>query len=125
MQIIWVGTSVIFIFVLLMLIKRRILSERYSLLWLLFGMVMLIITIKPSVLDLLASVFNIYYAPALLFLVGILFCITLILYLTAIVSKLSDKLTTLTQEVGILQLELDKLKEKDILIDNEKTDRLS
>lgn len=112
MQIFWVGASIIFIFALLTLIKQRILSERHSLLWLLFGIVMLMITLWPKILDFLALVFNIYYPPALLFLVGILFCITLILYLTAIVSNLSGKLTILTQEVGMLQLELNKVKEK-------------
>lgn len=81
-------------------------------LWLLFGVVMLILSVRVQIIDSLAHAIGIAYAPALLFLVGILFCIMLILHLTVIVSKLSEKVIRLTQELGILHHELHEQERK-------------
>ncbi|RCW44912.1 DUF2304 domain-containing protein [Paenibacillus prosopidis] len=113
MQVLWIITSVGFLFVLIMLINRRLLREQYSMLWLLFGVVMLILSVRVQIIDALADAAGIDYAPALLFLVGILFCVALILHLTVIVSKLSEKVIRLTQELGILHHELHERKRSD------------
>ncbi|WP_424766573.1 DUF2304 domain-containing protein [Paenibacillus sp. sgz302251] len=113
MQVLWIITSVAFLFVLIVLINRRLLREQYSMLWLLFGVVMLILSVRVQIIDSLADAVGIAYAPALLFLVGILFCVALILHLTVIVSKLSEKVIRLTQELGILQHELHERKRSD------------
>ncbi len=65
MQALWIITSVGFLFVLIMLINRRLLREQYSMLWLLFGVVMLILSVRVQIIDALADAVGIDYAPAL------------------------------------------------------------
>lgn len=104
--------SIAFVLILLYFIRKRYLKEQYSLLWLLFGISMIILSFSSKWLDTVADFFNVKYAPSLLFLLGILFCLFLILHLTVIVSKLSDRVVRLTQEIGIMRNELEN-QEKD------------
>lgn len=67
MQALWIITSVVFLFVLIMLINRRLLREQYSMLWLLFGVVMLILSVRVQIIDTLAHAIGIAYAPRCFF----------------------------------------------------------
>jgi hypothetical protein len=89
----------------LRLIHRRYLREQYSLLWLFFGVVILGLSINTNWLEHLAKAVGIYYAPSLLFLVGIILCLLLILHLTVVVSKLTERVVRLTQELSLLRSE--------------------
>lgn len=85
--------------------RRRMIREQYCLLWLLFGLVMLILSMNTGWLEHLASQVHIVYAPSLLFLVGITLSFVLILHLTVIVSKLTERIVLLTQELGLMKHE--------------------
>lgn len=102
------AVSVVFLLIVFHLIRKKHLREQYSLLWLLFGLAMTILSIGTSWLEWLAEQFDVKYAPALLFLVGIIFCLVLILHLTVVVSKLSERVVRLTQETGLLRSELEQ-----------------
>lgn len=107
-QILSMCLSFALILFVLHLIRRRILREQYSLLWLFFGLVMLLLSINTQWLEWLADRVNIYYAPSLLFLVGITLCFLLILHLTVVVSKMTERIILLTQEMGLVKNELEK-----------------
>jgi len=100
--------SIIFVLVVLHLIRKKYLREQYSLLWLLFGLSMIVLSIGTSWLEWLAHLVDVKYAPALLFLVGIIFCLVLILHLTVVVSKLTERVVRLTQEMAILKNEQER-----------------
>lgn len=100
--------SVSFTLMLIHFIRKKYLREQYALLWLLFGVGMIGLSLSTVWLDIIAQLLNIYYAPSLLFLMGIIFCLTLILYLTVVISRLSDRIIRLTQEIGILKHRLEK-----------------
>ncbi|KIL37691.1 hypothetical protein SD71_03630 [Cohnella kolymensis] len=107
-QVLSLCLSVALIVFVLHLIRRRALREQYALLWLFFGLVMLVLSIKTSWLEWMAEAVNVFYAPSLLFLVGIVLCFLLILHLTVVVSKLTERIIVLTQEIGLIRNELEK-----------------
>lgn len=95
--------SVFFVLIIIELVRRNRLHEKYSLLWLLFSIVMIILSGFPRILEKVAYILNVKYAPSLLFLVGFVFLILYSLSLTVIISKQADRIIKLTQEVSILK----------------------
>lgn len=104
-HIISLALSISIFVVVLRLIQKRYLREQYSLLWLLFGVVLFALSINTRWLDWLAQVAGVYYSPSLLFLIGIIICLMLILHLTVVVSKLTERVVRLTQELSLLRNE--------------------
>jgi hypothetical protein len=97
--------SIGLVVLVLRLIHKRYLREQYALLWLFFGVVMFALSINTKWLERMAIAVNIVYAPSLLFLVGIIICLLLILHLTVVVSKLTERIIQLTQELGLMRTE--------------------
>jgi hypothetical protein len=92
-----------FIFITVELIRRRKLREEYALLWLTLGFVMALFSFFPELLNEVSKLVRIYYAPSLLFLVGLLFSLVFIMHLTIVISKLQRRVTRLVQEVALMQ----------------------
>ena len=95
--------ALVFVFFVLTLVRRRRLREQYSIMWILLALVIVVASIKSGWLDALATMLGIYYAPSLLFLIALLFCFAYLLHLTVVISKLSDRVVRLTQELSIYQ----------------------
>jgi hypothetical protein len=98
-------TSLGFLGIVFHFIRHGRMKVQYALLWLLFGILMMMLSFSPSLLNRLAEAMDIHYAPSLLFLFGIMISLILILHLTVIVSNLSERVVRLTQELGILKNE--------------------
>lgn len=104
--------AALFMLMVLELVRRRRLKEQYSLLWLFTSFVMLVLAVWRDLLEFLARLLSIAYAPSLLFIAGIAFSFALILHYSIIISRLSVQNTRLAQEVGILHKELKEMREK-------------
>lgn len=100
--------AVIFIITTILFIKRRVLDIKYSFMWLIVGISMAILSLNSSIIDYIAKIFDIKYAPSLLFLIGIIFCFALIFNLIIIISSLKIKVTRLVQEVAILKSRIER-----------------
>ncbi|MHB8170673.1 MAG: DUF2304 domain-containing protein [Thermincolia bacterium] len=98
--------SLFFLVAVVDLVRRRRLKEQYSLLWLLVGFLMLFLSLSRVNLERVAALLDIKYAPAMLFLFGLIFSFILILHLTVVISKMSERLVILTQEFSILRQHL-------------------
>ncbi|MEO3945585.1 DUF2304 domain-containing protein [Gorillibacterium sp. CAU 1737] len=85
------------------MIRRRKISERYSLLWFILGFIMLIFSLFPKLLNGISSSLGIVYGTSFLFFIGFLFALVFILHLTTVITKLDLKMTRLTQEVALLK----------------------
>jgi hypothetical protein len=85
------------------LIRRRKLKERYSLLWLLTGFVVLAFALKRNLIDILGRTLGIAYSPAALLLVVTLFFILILLHFSTVISELSDRNRKLAQRLAILE----------------------
>ena len=99
--------SVLLIVVIIELIRSRRLRERYTLLWLLTGLVLLVFSLWRGGLNTIAGWAGVTgYPPAVLFALGLLFVIVVLLHYSTVISKLSDQNTILAQRVALLEAEL-------------------
>lgn len=90
--------------VVLELIRSRRLRERYALLWLLTGAVLLALSLWRSGLNTIASWFGVHgYPPAVLGAVGALFILVVLLHYSTVISRLSDQNTILAQRLALLE----------------------
>jgi hypothetical protein len=92
------------------LVRRRRLSEQYSLLWLATAVVMLVLSVWRDGLHMLAALVGIAYPPNLLFLVALLFVLLLLLYFSVIITRLTRESKAAAQEIALLRVELDALR---------------
>ena len=101
--------SVVLILVVLELIRSRRLRERYALLWLLTGVVLLVLSAWRGGLNTIARWAGVEtYPPAILFAVASLFILAVLLHYSTVISKLSDQNSILAQRVALLESKLDE-----------------
>lgn len=105
-------TSSLFLFAfVLRLVKRKKLKEEYSLLWLGFGLVFILLAFYKPLLELVAKALGIIYAPAALLLILVTSIFFILIQFSVVISKLAEGNKNLIQEVGILKAELKKLQQ--------------
>jgi hypothetical protein len=102
--------SVLLILVVLELIRGRRLKERYALLWLVTGVVLLVLSLWRDGLNTIAGWLGVSgYPPAILFAAAILFVIIVLLHYSTVLSRLDDEKTLLAQDLALLRQRLDAL----------------
>ena len=83
--------SVILILIVLELIRGRRLKERYALLWLVTGLVLLVLSAWRGGLNTIAGWLGVAaYPPAILFAAAIMFVIAVLLHYSTVLSRLTD-----------------------------------
>ncbi len=98
---------VLLIAVVLELIRSRRLRERYALLWLLTGIVLLALSLWRSGPNTIAGWLGIKTTPvAVLFAVGALFVLVVLLHYSTVISRLHDQNTVLAQRLALLEQRL-------------------
>ena len=96
--------SVLLVLVVLELIRKRRLRERYALLWLATGVVLLVLSLWRSGLNTIAGWLGVKgYPPAVLFAVATLFILLVLLDYSTVISKLADQNTVLAQKLALLE----------------------
>ena len=100
--------GIIFLLVVIELIRKNKLQERYSLLWILMSVVLLILSSTPVFINTFAKWLDIKNPPSLLFLFGLVYLIIYNLHITVVVSKQSEKITRLAQELALLNQKYEK-----------------
>jgi hypothetical protein len=89
--------------VVIELIRRRKLQERYALLWIATGAVMLVLAVWREALYALARVTGVAYAPSALYMVAGLFVLVVLLHYSTVLSRLSDENKKLAQRLALLE----------------------
>jgi hypothetical protein len=89
------------------LIRRKRLMERYAILWLMAGLVVLVLAVWKGLLTTLAHAAGITYLPSALFAVAFLFVLLMLVHFSTTVSRLSDQNTMLAQRLALLQQRLE------------------
>ena len=101
--------SFLLLLVVFELIRSRRLRERYALLWLLTGIVLLVLSAWRGALNAIAGWVGVEtYPPAILFAVASLFILAVLLHYSTVISKLSDQNSILAQRVALLESRLDE-----------------
>jgi hypothetical protein len=98
--------SLVVLFFILRLIKLKKIKEEYSLLWIGFSILFLVLSLFRPLLESLANVLGIYYAPSALLLIFLLAHFFILVQFSIVISKLSDDNKNLTQEVAILKAKI-------------------
>jgi hypothetical protein len=102
-----VAASLLLLLVVFELIRSRRLRERYALLWLLTGVVLLALSLWRDGLNTIAGWFGVTtYPPAILGAVGALFILVVLLHYSTVISRLSDQNTILAQRLALLEQQL-------------------
>lgn len=104
-QIVAVIVAGIFLGVVLELVRRRRLVERYALLWMLAAVAMLALAVWRDGLKTLAHTAGIHSPPNALFLVALGVVFILLLHFSIATSRLSEETKILAQEVARLDAE--------------------
>jgi hypothetical protein len=91
------------------LIRRNRLKERYSLLWLAASVMLIIFSSWRGLLHFIALKLGINYPPSFLFLLSIAFFIALLLHFSTVISTQTDQNKRLAQEIGMLKSRLAKI----------------
>lgn len=103
-SIVGVVASVVLILVVLELVRGRRLKERYALLWLATGGVLLVLSAWRGGLNTVAGWLGVTgYPPAVLFAVATLFVLLVLLHYSTVISKLTDENVELAQRVALLE----------------------
>jgi hypothetical protein len=104
--------SVVLLGIVIELIRSRKLRERYALLWLATAGVILFFAAWRSGLHNLSDALGIAYPPNALFVLALMFVLVLLLHFSTVISKLSDRTTTLTQQLALLEERLRQVEDK-------------
>lgn len=110
LQIIMITVSLLFLCYIIFMLRSRKIELKYTLVWLLAGISLLVIAIFPGLLKLLSKMLNIIEPVNTLFLFIIFFMLLIIFTLTIALSRNATRVKTLTQEIGIIKMEIEKLK---------------
>ncbi len=103
--------SVLLILVVLELVRGRRLKERYALLWLATGVILLVLSIWRDGLNTIAGWAGVTsYPPAVLFAVATLFILLVLLHYSTVISKLTDENVDLAQRVALLEERVSRLR---------------
>ncbi len=95
------------------LIRSRRLRERYALLWLLTGVVLLALSIWRDGLNTIAGWFGVTeYPPAVFFAVGTFFILIVLLHYATVISRLTDQNVILAQRLALLETRLGEQREQ-------------
>jgi hypothetical protein len=99
--------SILLILVVLELIRGRRLKERYALLWLATGLVLLVLSVWRGGLNTVAGWVGVTgYPPAVLFAVATLFILVVLLHYSTVLSRLDDQNVLLAQRIALLEQRL-------------------
>lgn len=106
--------SALLILVVFELIRSRRLRERYALVWLLTGVVLLALSVWRGGLNTIAGWVGVTsYPPAVLFAVGLLFVLVVLLHHSTVISNLADQNAILAQRLALLEHELGEREARD------------
>ena len=101
--------SFLLLVVVFELIRSRRLRERYALLWLLTGVVLLVLSVWRGGLNTIAGWVGVEtYPPAILFAVASLFILAVLLHYSTVISRLSDQNSILAQRLALLEEQIEQ-----------------
>ena len=115
LQVILICALVVIFILLVNAVKKNKLDIKYSLGWLVLVVVLIVLTCFKELLEILADVLGIASPVNMLFLCGFVVALLIIYTLTVALSKISNRVRRLAQEIAFLSKEIDGLK-----VENEK-----
>ncbi len=91
---------------ILRLVRSGKLKAKYSLLWITLGVALVGLAVLPNLADKVAEEVGVYYQPALFFMVGIGFLLLVVIHFSYELSRMENRVRTLTEETTLIRHEL-------------------
>jgi hypothetical protein len=107
-----IAIAVLVVLVVVELIRRRRLMERYALLWLAAAATLFVLALWQGLLTTLSADVGIRSPPNALFAVGFAFVVVLLLSVSLVISRLSEQNKQLAQRVALLADRLRQLEQE-------------
>jgi hypothetical protein len=98
--------------IILELVRRKRLMERYALLWLFAAAVLIVLAAWRGLLTTISSAIGVHYPPSLLFAVAFGFELLLLLHFSLTNSRLTDQNKVLAQRLALVQRRLEEQEER-------------
>lgn len=95
----------VFIFIIELVRKRR-LKEEYSWLWIITGVAMIVLVVWYRLLVFITNLIGAVAPTTTLFIFALLFLLAVSIHYSIIISKLTNQVKDLTQEIAILKGEI-------------------
>ena len=92
------------------LVRRRRLSEEYSLLWVVASASVAILGFSTPLLRAITRALGILYEGSTVFFIGLAFATAMLLYLSVKLSRLGQENHALTRELALVRFELEQLR---------------
>ena len=103
---------IIYFVIILLFLKKKALSLKYTLLWLLAGVILGVMVIWPEILVWFVHLLGIVDNMNGLFIICIAFIIMILMSITSIVSRQAEKIKNLTQTISKMEKRIRELETK-------------
>ena len=103
---------------IIVLVRRRHLKAKYSLLWLSLGAVMVVIAAVPGLLDWTAERLGIWYQPTLLILLGLALLLLIVVHFSYELTRSENRTRELAEQLALLRLRVTELQQSVDTSDN-------
>lgn len=112
LQIILIILAIVFVGFVLVVTKKKQLSYRYTILWLVFSLMIVIVAVFPQLMKAISELVHIQTPVNTLFLVLMGAVILILFFITIGYSKHSEKITKLVQTNALLEKRVRELEEQ-------------
>jgi len=99
-------TGLVVLLVIVELLRRRQLGEKYALLWLLVSVAIVPLALFPWLLDDVAGALGVASGVSLVLFLGIVFLLLVCVHLSWEVSRLEEETRTIAEDVALLRTEV-------------------
>lgn len=105
-RILSISLSLSLVFIILELVRRKKLKEKYALLWLITGMAILLLAVFNKLLFLIISLLGIKLPINGILFLGLFFVILINLHFSTVISNLTEQNKKIIQKLALLEIEL-------------------
>ena len=109
-----VALGLLVLLVVINLVRTRRLTEEFALLWFVTAVVLVLTPLFIDYVDMAARAIGIAYPPAMIFLLAIISLLLILFQFSMRMSRFSDQIKVLTQEVALLNARLEDLNRQDV-----------
>lgn len=104
-----IGLSVFLLILIVELVRRRRLKEKYAFLWIIIGLTLLLLALFENLLNWITRIFSIQFPINAMLFLGIFFLLLMNLYFSITVSNLTEQNKKLAQKLALLETEIKNL----------------
>lgn len=95
--------SLLFFLIIVRMVRKKHLELKYTLTWIITGLVLIILAIFNDIVKIIARILNIVEPVNALFLIVMFFMLVILFTLTVAVSKTTERVRTLAQDLALFK----------------------